>query len=166
MIVSLVEELLVVEKRLFVIEEMRITRHSTSEVAAAPMALRTTHILLADDRRQLAGIINFGDVAVGDPAQDLMGLWARRGSLFHPSLCRRRRSGPILPLSCCLRPPRDRSLLQCTSGAGSRRHCRGGCAAAVCWKATRQTSKAGTGPLNPSFTNGYATANSHDRRAS
>jgi uncharacterized protein (TIGR02271 family) len=41
LIVSLVEERLVVEKRLFVIEEVRITRTSTSRTVATPMILRT-----------------------------------------------------------------------------------------------------------------------------
>ena len=41
LIVSLVEERLVVEKRLFVIEEVRITRASTSRTVATPMILRT-----------------------------------------------------------------------------------------------------------------------------
>ena len=34
------------------------------------------HILLARDGRGLAGIIDFGDVALGDPAHDLLGFWA------------------------------------------------------------------------------------------
>lgn len=34
------------------------------------------HLLLARGGRDLAGIIDFGDVALGDPAQDLMGFWA------------------------------------------------------------------------------------------
>jgi aminoglycoside phosphotransferase (APT) family kinase protein len=37
--------------------------------------LVTDHILLEREDR-LAGIIDFGDVALGDPAQDLMGFWA------------------------------------------------------------------------------------------
>jgi uncharacterized protein (TIGR02271 family) len=41
LIVSLVEERLVLEKRLFVIEEVRITRVSTSRTVAKPMILRT-----------------------------------------------------------------------------------------------------------------------------
>jgi aminoglycoside phosphotransferase (APT) family kinase protein len=38
--------------------------------------LVTDHILLDRDGDRLAGIIDFGDVALGDPAQDLMGFWA------------------------------------------------------------------------------------------
>ena len=38
--------------------------------------LVTDHILLAESGDHLAGIIDFGDVALGDPAQDLMGFWA------------------------------------------------------------------------------------------
>ena len=34
------------------------------------------HILIDEDSSTLAGIIDFGDVALGDPAQDLAGLWA------------------------------------------------------------------------------------------
>ncbi len=34
------------------------------------------HLLLAPDRQRLAGIIDFGDVALGDPARDLLGFWA------------------------------------------------------------------------------------------
>ncbi|MDN4633654.1 YsnF/AvaK domain-containing protein [Sphingomonas sp. PsM26] len=41
LIVSLVEERLVVEKRLFVIEELRITRTSTTEHVAIPQTVRT-----------------------------------------------------------------------------------------------------------------------------
>ena len=41
-IVSLVEERLVVEKRLFVVEEVRITRERTAEQVAVPVTLRTT----------------------------------------------------------------------------------------------------------------------------
>ncbi|WP_242154466.1 YsnF/AvaK domain-containing protein [Sphingomonas sp. BAUL-RG-20F-R05-02] len=41
LIVSLVEERLVVEKRLFVIEELRITRTSTTEHVAIPETVRT-----------------------------------------------------------------------------------------------------------------------------
>lgn len=41
LIVSLVEERLVVEKRLFVVEELRITRTSTIEHVAVPETVRT-----------------------------------------------------------------------------------------------------------------------------
>ena len=41
LIVSVVEERLVVEKRLFVVEEVRITRTSTSEHVAIPETVRT-----------------------------------------------------------------------------------------------------------------------------
>lgn len=41
LIVSVVEERLVVEKRLFVIEELRITRTSTTEHVAIPHSVRT-----------------------------------------------------------------------------------------------------------------------------
>ena len=41
LIVSLVEERLVVEKRLFVIQELRITRTSTTEQVAIPETVRT-----------------------------------------------------------------------------------------------------------------------------
>ncbi|WP_174292544.1 phosphotransferase family protein [Sphingomonas bacterium] len=34
------------------------------------------HILLDRKEERLAGIIDFGDVALGDPAQDLLGLWS------------------------------------------------------------------------------------------
>ena len=34
------------------------------------------HILIDEETGQLSGIIDFGDVALGDPAQDLAGLWA------------------------------------------------------------------------------------------
>lgn len=34
------------------------------------------HFLLDERTHKLAGIIDFGDVALGDPAQDFMGLWA------------------------------------------------------------------------------------------
>ena len=34
------------------------------------------HILLAKDGQGLAGIIDFSDVALGDPARDLLGFWA------------------------------------------------------------------------------------------
>jgi aminoglycoside phosphotransferase (APT) family kinase protein len=34
------------------------------------------HILLADDENGLAGMIDFGDIALGDPAQDLLGFWS------------------------------------------------------------------------------------------
>jgi aminoglycoside phosphotransferase (APT) family kinase protein len=38
--------------------------------------LVTDHILLEGEGDRLAGIIDFGDVALGDPAQDLKGFWA------------------------------------------------------------------------------------------
>lgn len=41
-IISLVEERLVVEKRLFVVEEVHITREQTQERVAIPVTLRTT----------------------------------------------------------------------------------------------------------------------------
>jgi uncharacterized protein (TIGR02271 family) len=41
-IISLVEERLVVEKRLFVVEELHITREQTQERVAIPVTLRTT----------------------------------------------------------------------------------------------------------------------------
>ena len=41
-IISLVEERLVVEKRLFVVEELHITREQTQERVAVPVTLRTT----------------------------------------------------------------------------------------------------------------------------
>lgn len=34
------------------------------------------HILLAPDQTRLAGIIDFGDVRIGDPAEDLMFMWS------------------------------------------------------------------------------------------
>lgn len=34
------------------------------------------HLLLNDKTEQLSGIIDFGDVALGDPAQDFLGFWA------------------------------------------------------------------------------------------
>ena len=34
------------------------------------------HVLLNDATEQLSGIIDFGDVALGDPAQDFLGFWA------------------------------------------------------------------------------------------
>lgn len=43
LIVSVVEERLVVEKRLFVIEEVRITRTSTTERVAIPETVRVMH---------------------------------------------------------------------------------------------------------------------------
>lgn len=33
------------------------------------------HILLDEKTGQLSGIIDFGDVALGDPAQDFLGFW-------------------------------------------------------------------------------------------
>lgn len=44
LIVSIVEERLVVEKRLFVIEEVRITRTSTTEHVAIPETVRVMHV--------------------------------------------------------------------------------------------------------------------------
>lgn len=41
-VVSLVEERLVVEKRLFVVEEIHVTREQTSEHVAIPVTLRAT----------------------------------------------------------------------------------------------------------------------------
>jgi stress response protein YsnF len=41
-IISLVEERLVVEKRLFVVEEIHVTREQTQERVAIPVTLRTT----------------------------------------------------------------------------------------------------------------------------
>jgi stress response protein YsnF len=41
-IISLIEERLVVEKRLFVVEEIHITREQTQERVAIPVSLRTT----------------------------------------------------------------------------------------------------------------------------
>lgn len=38
--------------------------------------LVSDHLLLTEAGDRLAGIIDFGDIALGDPAQDLMGLWA------------------------------------------------------------------------------------------
>ena len=43
LIVSIVEERLVVEKRLFVIEEVRITRTSTTEQVSIPETVRVMH---------------------------------------------------------------------------------------------------------------------------
>ena len=43
LIVSIVEERLVVEKRLYVIEEVRITRTSTTEQIAIPETVRVMH---------------------------------------------------------------------------------------------------------------------------
>ena len=43
LIVSVVEERLVVEKRLFVVEEVRITRTSTTEHIAIPETVRVMH---------------------------------------------------------------------------------------------------------------------------
>ena len=34
------------------------------------------HVLLDDDTQQISGVIDFGDVALGDPAQDFLGFWA------------------------------------------------------------------------------------------
>lgn len=34
------------------------------------------HVLLDEQTEQLSGIIDFGDVALGDPAQDFLGFWA------------------------------------------------------------------------------------------
>ena len=34
------------------------------------------HLLLSFNRERLAGIIDFGDVGLGDPADDLKGFWA------------------------------------------------------------------------------------------
>ncbi len=42
-IISLVEERLVVEKRLFVVEEIHVTRKQTQERVAIPVTLRATH---------------------------------------------------------------------------------------------------------------------------
>ncbi|WP_242154884.1 YsnF/AvaK domain-containing protein [Sphingomonas sp. BAUL-RG-20F-R05-02] len=47
LIVSLIEERLVVEKRLFVIEELRITRTSTTEHVAIPATVRTMRATVA-----------------------------------------------------------------------------------------------------------------------
>lgn len=52
LIVSLVEERLVVEKRLFVIEEVRITRASTSRAVATPVVLRTTRATVERDEAE------------------------------------------------------------------------------------------------------------------
>ena len=41
-IISLVEERLVVEKRLFVVEEIHVTRNTTQEHVAVPVTLRAT----------------------------------------------------------------------------------------------------------------------------
>ena len=41
-IISLVEERLVIEKRLFVVEEIHVTREQTQEHVAIPVTLRTT----------------------------------------------------------------------------------------------------------------------------
>ncbi len=41
-IISLVEERLVIEKRLFVVEEIHVTREQTQERVAIPVTLRTT----------------------------------------------------------------------------------------------------------------------------
>lgn len=38
--------------------------------------LTEDHLLLSTDRDRLAGIIDFGDVGLGDPADDLKGFWA------------------------------------------------------------------------------------------
>ena len=53
LIVSLVEERLVVEKRLFVTEEIRITRMSTSEIVSAPLTLRTTRATVDRGRHDI-----------------------------------------------------------------------------------------------------------------
>lgn len=54
LIVSLVEERLVVEKRLFVIEELRITRTSTTEHVAIPETVRTMRATAAHTKQSPA----------------------------------------------------------------------------------------------------------------
>ena len=55
LIISIVEERLVVEKRLFVVEELRVTRSSRDEAVSIPVALRRMRAVIErDDPDQLA----------------------------------------------------------------------------------------------------------------
>lgn len=59
-IVSLVEERLVVEKRLFVIEEIHVTRERTQEGVAIPVTLRTMRATVERPSESSAGNTNNG----------------------------------------------------------------------------------------------------------
>ena len=55
LVISVVEERLVVEKRLFVVEELRVTRSSHDEAVSIPVALRRMRAVIErDDPDQLA----------------------------------------------------------------------------------------------------------------
>ena len=49
LVVSIVEERLVVEKRLFVVEELRVTSYSQDEAVSIPMSLRRTRAVVERD---------------------------------------------------------------------------------------------------------------------
>lgn len=49
---------------------------TTSPLTVVHGDLTPEHILIVESSATLAGVIDFGDVALGDPAQDLAGLWA------------------------------------------------------------------------------------------
>ncbi|WP_174298025.1 DUF2382 domain-containing protein [Sphingomonas bacterium] len=59
-IVSLVEERLVVEKRLFVIEEIHVTREQTQERVAIPVTLRATRATVERPSDESTGSITNG----------------------------------------------------------------------------------------------------------
>lgn len=56
------------------IEEYRLSQSTGMVVVHGDLV--TDHILVEDGAKHLAGIIDFGDVALGDPALDLAGCWA------------------------------------------------------------------------------------------
>ncbi len=55
------------------IEEYRLSQSTGMVVVHGDLV--TDHILVEDGAKHLAGIIDFGDVALGDPALDLAGCW-------------------------------------------------------------------------------------------
>ena len=56
LIIPVVEERLVIEKRLFVVEELRVTSTSREEAVQIPVSLRRTRAVVErDDQDQLAG---------------------------------------------------------------------------------------------------------------
>ncbi len=59
-IISLVEERLVVEKRLFVVEEIHVTRETTQERVAIPVTLRATRATIERPNDTSTGSITNG----------------------------------------------------------------------------------------------------------
>ena len=51
LVISVVEERLIVEKRLFVVEELRVTRSSRDEAVSIPVALRRMRAVIERDDR-------------------------------------------------------------------------------------------------------------------